>query len=126
MKKTGRPWRAIRGSGLCILGFSAIFRLEYQEAPVRRRHAPRRGQERTGRLVSVIMTARDEESEIEEAFARGCKTITRISTDNRRRSSTDRTGEIADGLAARDARLNRPHRRASGGLVGKVYAMSRG
>jgi len=78
--------------------------------------------------VSVIMTARDEEAELEQALRSRLDddypALELIVVDDR---SSDRTGEIADELAARDSRLKVVHNEdLPEGWLGKVYAMSRG
>ena len=78
--------------------------------------------------VSVIMTARDEEAELEQALRSrqddDYPALELIVVDDR---SSDRTGEIADELAAQDSRLKVVHNEyLPEGWLGKVYAMSRG
>lgn len=79
-------------------------------------------------VVSLIMTARDEERDIESAvrsrLADEYPALQVILVDDR---SSDRTGEIADELSSRDQCVEAVHiEELPEGWVGKVYAMSRG
>jgi len=127
MKKTERPWRTYGALGFAYWAFQLFSVWKVRKLPsvddmpldADRNDWPR---------VSVIMTARDEESGIEEALRSRLQddypALELIIVNDR---STDRTGEIADGLAASDARLKVVHNeRLPEGWVGKVYAMSCG
>jgi glycosyltransferase involved in cell wall biosynthesis len=78
--------------------------------------------------ISLIMTARDEERDIEEAVRSRLNDdypeLQVIVVDDR---SSDRTGEIADRLASEDPRVETVHIvELPDGWVGKIYALHRG
>ncbi len=79
-------------------------------------------------VLSVILSARDEEADIEQCLnsilATGYPTLELIAVNDR---STDRTGEIIDQIAAQDSRVQPIHiQNLPEGWLGKNHALQKG